>query len=109
MEPIRSIEEVITDRFNVTAGRALHDRVLAHVRRADMQSKESQPALNRPVIRRIIMNSSNLKWAVAAAIVIALGAGFLGVWNHGGPAAYAFAQTVEAMQGRKRTGGPRAR
>ena len=48
MGPIRSIEEAMRSRFNVAAGRALHDRVLTHVRRADDQSKESAPALNRP-------------------------------------------------------------
>jgi hypothetical protein len=78
----------------------LHDRVLAHVRQADAQSKESPPAVNGPVIRRTLMRSPSTKWAVAAAAVIAVGTGLIGIWHGGAPTAYAFAQTVEAMQGK---------
>ncbi len=101
MKPLRTIEEAIRNKFHVAAGPALHDRVLAHVRQADAQSKESPPARNGPSIRRTIMKSPNMKWAVAAAAVVAVGTGLIGIWHNGGPAAYAFAQTVEAMQGKR--------
>jgi hypothetical protein len=42
-----------------------------------------------------------MKWAVAAAVVAAIGTGVIGLWYNGGPTAYAFAQTVEAMQGKR--------
>ncbi len=42
-----------------------------------------------------------MKWAVAAAIVVAVGTGFVGIWHNGGQAAYAFTQTVEAMQSKR--------
>ncbi|MEN6428620.1 MAG: hypothetical protein ABFE13_25005 [Phycisphaerales bacterium] len=47
------------------------------------------------------MRRSNLKWAIAAAIVVAAGTGFVGIWHDSGSAAYAFVQTVEAMQGKR--------
>jgi hypothetical protein len=51
MEPLRSIEEAIRNKLHVAAGPGLHDRVLARVRQADAESKESPPAVNGPVIR----------------------------------------------------------
>ncbi len=47
------------------------------------------------------MRSPSMKWAVAAAAVVAVGAGLIGIWHNGGATAYAFAQTVEAMQGKR--------
>jgi len=101
MDPIKSIERALRNKLNVTAGPALHDRVLARIRQAEAQSKESLPARNGPVTRRTIMRSPSMKWAVAAAAVVAVGTGLIGIWHEGGPTAYAFAQTVEAMQGKR--------
>jgi hypothetical protein len=101
MKSLRTIEETIRNKFRAAAGLALHDRVLAHIRQADAQSKESPPARNGPSIRRTIMKSPSMKWAVAAAAVVAVGTGLIGIWHNGGPAAYAFVQTVEAMQGKR--------
>ncbi len=101
MKSRRTIEEAIRNKLRVAAGLALHDRVLAHVRQADAQFKESTPARSRPSIRRTIMKSPNTKWAIGAAAVVAVGTGLISLWHDGGPAAYAFAQTVEAMQGKR--------
>ncbi len=101
MDPIKSIERALRNKLNVTAGPALHDRVLARIRQAEAQSKESLPARHGPVTRRTIMRSPSMKWAVAAAAVVAVGTGLIGIWHQGGPTAYAFAQTVEAMQGKR--------
>jgi len=46
------------------------------------------------------MRNPQMKCAVAAAIVIAVGTGFIGLW-HDGSTVYAFSQTVEAMQGKR--------
>ncbi len=101
MEPIRNIEEAIKNRFSVTAGRALQDRVLGRVRQADEQSRATLSASQEPVLRRILMRSSNRKWAVAATVIIAVGTGLVSIWHDGGSKAYAFSQTVEAMQGKR--------
>jgi hypothetical protein len=41
-----------------------------------------------------------MKWAAAAAVVAAIGTGLIGIRNNGGQSAYAFDQTVAAMQGK---------
>ncbi len=96
MGPIRSIEEALRNRFNVAAGRGLHDRVLAHVRRTDAQSKESTPALDRPATRRMIMRSSMMKLGIAAAIVVAV---CIGISQLGGSSAgVAWGEVVQKVQ-----------
>jgi hypothetical protein len=99
MGSIRSVEKAVRHRFNVTAGPALHDRVLAHIRRAGDQSQESMPALNRPAIRRMTMRSSIVKLGIAAAIVAVIGIGiveFLGTGSTSGVVWAEVAQKVEA-------------
>jgi len=70
MEPIRNIEELIRNKLHVTAGSALHDRVLARIRHAQEQYDKTTPALTEPAIRRMIMKSPITKWAAAAVIII---------------------------------------
>jgi len=41
MKPVRDIEETIRRKLHVTAGPALHDRVLARIRNADVRPKET--------------------------------------------------------------------
>jgi hypothetical protein len=98
MGTIRDIEEAIRSRFNVAAGRALHDRVLAHVRRADDQSNESMPALNRPAIRRTIMKNSIVKLGIAAVIVAVLGMGILEFLGTGSKSGVAWADVAERFE-----------
>ncbi len=99
MEPMKDIEDIIRSKLNVTASPALHDRVLARIRHAQEQLGETPPAPTGPVIRRTIMRSPSMKWAVTAAAVIVIGTGLIGIWHNSEPTAYAFVQTVEAMQG----------
>lgn len=47
------------------------------------------------------MRSPLTKLAAAAAVLAALGIGFVGILQNGDQAAYAFEQTVEAMQGKR--------
>jgi hypothetical protein len=42
-----------------------------------------------------------MKWVAAAVVMAVVGTGLIGIWHNGGQAAYAFAQTVEAMQGKR--------
>jgi Carboxypeptidase regulatory-like domain len=56
---------------------------------------------DQPQGRRSIMRSPLTKLAAAAAVLAALGIGFVGILQNGDQAAYAFEQTVEAMQGKR--------
>ena len=47
------------------------------------------------------MRSPMGKLGIAAAVVVAVGTGWIGLWLSGEPTAYAFTQTVEAMQGKR--------
>ena len=94
MGPIESIEAVIRNRFNVAAGPALHDRVLARVRQAKELS-ETAPAPCEPALRRTIMRSPITKLAAAAAVVVAAVL-FIGLWEKSAPSVYALEQTLEA-------------
>jgi len=44
MKPVRDIEETIRRKLHVTAGPALHDRVLARIQNADVRPKETAVA-----------------------------------------------------------------
>ena len=101
MKPIGSIEEVIRSKLNVTAGPALHDRVLARVRHAKEQF-ETTAALREPTIRRMIMKNSMVKLGIAAVIVAVLGIGiveFLGTGGTSGVVWADVAKNVEASPG----------
>ncbi len=97
MGPMRSIEEVIRNKFNVAASPALHDRVLARVRQAKGQF-ETTPALREPTLRRMIMRSPMTKLAVAAAIVVAGMAGMYALTGSVGVASITMAQVRQAME-----------
>jgi hypothetical protein len=101
MGSIRSIEEAIRSQFNVAAGPALHDRVLARVRQANEQSNETTPA-PEPVTRRTIMRSPLVKLGVAAALIAVVGVGimeFIGTGSQSGVVWAQVAKNVEASQG----------
>ncbi len=97
MEPIRSIEEAIRVKLNVAAGPALHDRVLARVRRAQEQSHEATPA-PEPVTRRTIMRSPMVKLGIAAAIIAVVGLGILELFGTGGTSGVAWADVAERFE-----------
>jgi hypothetical protein len=99
MGPIRSIEETIRNKFNVAAGPALHDRVLARVRQAKEHS-ETTPVRREPLIGRTIMRSPITKLAVAAAAVVALAVAineFGGSTGHGNTALADMVKTMRQM------------
>jgi len=60
---------------------------------------EQKPVDTQPNIRRTIMKNPIIKLAAAAAIIIAVTLS-MHLWNKSTPSAYAFEQTVEAMQGK---------
>jgi len=76
--------------------------VLGHLLEQLPDNKKKTAAVPyQPKRRRIIMRSPLTKLAAAAAVIIALGIGFIGIFQNGEQAAYAFEQTVEAMQGKR--------
>ena len=101
MKPIEDIETVIKKKFHARADATLHDRVLARVRQAYQRTEHTTPAPCAPVERRTFMRSPMGRLGIAAAIIVAVGTGGIGFWLSGEPAAYAFTQTVEAMQGKR--------
>lgn len=97
MGSIRSIEEIIRSKLNVTAGPALHDRVLARVRQATEQS-ETAPAPREPLIGRTIMISPIAKLATAAAVVGATVLALSEFLSTGGGTGTVWARTVQKVQ-----------
>jgi hypothetical protein len=101
MRSREATEATIRSKLKFTFDSPLRDQLLARAVREQEQSRETKPAQRGPATRRMIMTNPSLKWAVAAAAVIVVGAGLIGIWHSSAPAAYAFAQTVEAMQGKR--------
>jgi len=97
MGPIRSVEEAIRSRFNVTAGPALHDRVLARALREQKQSQETESAFNRPAIRRMIMKNSMVKLGIAAVIFAVLGIGIVEFLGTGGTSGVVWAEVAQKV------------
>jgi hypothetical protein len=94
------VEEAIKKKLSFTAGADLHDRMLNDVLNAQEKSKKTKSAATGPRIGRIIMRSTITKLAVAAAIIIVVTLS-INLWDKSTPSAYAFEQTVEAMQGKR--------
>jgi hypothetical protein len=102
MEPMKNIEEIIRKKLDVTAGAALHDRVLARVRQADEHSAETIPAPHERIIRRMIMKGPVVKLAIAAAVIAVAGLGILAFISTGSKSGLVWAEVarnVEASPG----------
>lgn len=96
----RSIEKSYLENIEMSADAEMDGRILDDALAAMEESKKAGPALAGPNIRSIIMKSPITKLAAAAVIV---GAVMLSIhlWDKSTPSAYAFEQTVEAMQGKR--------
>ncbi len=97
-----TIEETIRTKLNLTFAPPLRDQLLAHALREQEQSQETEPAVNRPTIRRMIMKNSMVKLGIAAVIVAVLGIGiveFLGTGGTSGVVWADVAKNVEASPG----------
>ena len=95
---VRNFCVVKTTEVKTTAG--MDKRIINDALQTYEKSKKIQPAGLQPNIRRTIMKSPITKLAAAAVIV---GAVMLSIylWDKSTPSAYAFKQTVEAMQGKR--------
>jgi hypothetical protein len=74
--------------------------IWADTSRAQSQSERTTLDAGQKNVRRIIMKSPITKLAAAAVIVAAVMLS-IHLWDKSTPSAYAFAQTVEAMQGKR--------
>lgn len=101
MRSRKAVERTIRRKLNLTFDPPLRDQLLARALHEQEQSPNTEPARHGPAIRRMIMTNASMKWAITAAALIVIGAGSIGIWHNGGPTAYAFVQTVEAMQGKR--------
>ncbi len=102
MRSRKPIEEMIRTRLNFTLDSPLRSHLLARALREQEQSQETEPALNRPAIRRMIMKSSMVKLGIAAVIIAVLGIGiveFLGTGSTSGVVWAEVAKKVEASPG----------
>jgi hypothetical protein len=102
MRSKKSIEETIRTRLNLTFDPPLRSQLLARVLREQEQSRETEPAVNRPGIRRMIMKSPIVKLGIAAAVLAVVGVGimeFIGTGNQSGVLWAQAVKNVEASRG----------
>ncbi len=97
MGSMRNIEEAIRNKFNVTAGPALHDRVLAQVRHARERS-ETTLTPREPVVRSLIMRSPIAKLTVAAMLIGVIGLGIFELFGAGGTSGVAWAEVLRKVE-----------
>jgi hypothetical protein len=101
---VRSAEDIekLVKNLDLDIGtNATTDRIiLDELFKAHEKSKEMQSALALPNIGRIIMKNPITKLAAAAVIVVAVMLS-IHLWDKSTSSAYAFIQTVEAMQGKR--------
>lgn len=98
MRSERNINRLIGNLHDTTSAQ-MDERVLGGVLRA-LENSTKRAAVTQPNMWRIIMKSPIIKLAVAAVIIIAAMLS-IHLWDKSTPSAYAFVQTVEAMQGKR--------
>jgi len=102
MKSRKAIADAIRKKWNFTVDSPLRDQLLAHALREQEQSQETEPAVNRPAIRRMIMKNSMVKLGIAAVILAVLGIGIVEFLGTGGTSGVVWAQVaknVEASRG----------
>ena len=102
MKSRKAIADAIRKKLSFTVDAPLRDQLLAHALREQEQSQETEPAVNRPAIRRMIMKNSMVKLGIAAVIVAVIGIGiveFLGTGRTSGVLWAEVAKNVEASRG----------
>lgn len=102
MRSKKAIEEALRTDLNHTLSSPLRDQLLARALREQEQSQETEPTINRPAIRGMIMKNSIAKLAIAAVILAVLGVGiveFFGTGSTSGTLWAQVARNVEASPG----------
>ena len=95
------MKKAIQEHLYFAAGPLLHRRLLTRVLAAQQTSPKTNRALSEPSIRRFTMRNPIAKPLIAAVIIIVAAVLSLSLWDRSGSTAYAFEQTVAAMQGKR--------
>ncbi len=97
MKPKKKVEEAIRRKLRFTAGSMFRDRLWAEVMDTHEEFSGTRPRLHEPDTKRRIMRSPVVRFtSIAAAVAIAATA--IVFWGQFSAAAYAIAETVEALQ-----------
>jgi hypothetical protein len=96
---INKVEKLIK-KIDVIPDARRNLRRLDEILQAQEKVKKATLADLQPNTRRIIMRNRMIKLA-AAVVILATCIGLVGILQNGGQVAYAFEQTVEAMQGKQ--------
>lgn len=97
MKPQDRVARAIQEELHFAGSARLHERMLAEVLQTHDEPRKTNPALTKPVTRRVLMRGPMTKLAAAAVIVVAV-ALTISLWDRSMPTAYAIGQTVEALQ-----------
>ena len=98
MKSRKAIADAIRKKLNFTVDAPLRDQLLAHALREQEQSQETEPALNGPVIRRMIMKNSMVKLGIAAVVVAVIGIGIVGFISTGHQSGVVWAEVAKNVQ-----------
>jgi hypothetical protein len=98
MRSRKVIAGTIRKKLNFTLDSSLRSQLLARVLREQEQSQETEPALNRPAIRRMIMKSSMVKLGIAAVILAVLGIGIVEFLGTGGTSGVVWAEVAKNVE-----------
>jgi len=100
MRSLNDIKKLIT-RAKIHTKVNVDQAVLGHLIERLPEMEKKTAAARQPRGRSTIMRSPFMKLAAAAAVMAIAGIGLVGILQNGGQTAYAFEQTVEAMQGKR--------
>jgi hypothetical protein len=98
MRSKKAIEEAIRTKLNHTLDLPLRDQLLARALREQEQSQETEPAIDWPAIRRMIMKNSIVKLGIAAVVVAVVGLGIAEFLGTGSTSGTLWAQVAKNME-----------
>lgn len=98
MRSKKDVEGTIRTKLNFTVDPPLRDRLLARATQEQKQSQPTKAALCEPVIGRMIMRNSIVKWAVAAVIVGAVVLGLFEFIQTGSNSGIVWAEVVQKVE-----------
>jgi hypothetical protein len=98
MRSRRTTAQIIRGKLNFTLDSPLRDQLLARALREQEQSQETEPTVDRPAIRRMIMKNSMVKLGIAAVILAVLGIGIVEFLGTGGTSGVIWAQVAKNVE-----------
>jgi hypothetical protein len=98
MKSRRTTAEIIRGKLNFTLDSPLRDQLLARALREQEQSQETEPTVDRPAIRRMIMKNSMVKLGIAAVILAVVGIGIVEFLSTGRTSGVVWAEVVKNVE-----------